>query len=86
MFCFKNKVLPKAQVKMWTLLYSMRQKSPELDIPEGAFYDQIDGYNIFIKQKNPNTGILYDMMIYDVSQGDGIANIVVADSGNLSFV
>ena len=38
-FFFQNNVLPKAQVKMWTLLFSMRQKSPELEIPEGVFYD-----------------------------------------------
>ena len=29
-FFFQNNVLPIAQTKMWTLLYSMRQKSPEL--------------------------------------------------------
>ncbi len=84
-FFFQNDVLPKAQVKMWTLLYSMRQKSPELDIPEGAFYDQIPGYNLFIKEKNRNTGMLYDMMIYDVSKGFGTANIIVSDSGKMSF-
>lgn len=28
-FFFQNNVLPIAQTKMWTLLYSMRQKSPE---------------------------------------------------------
>ena len=39
-FFFQNDVLPKAQVKMWTLVFSVRQKSPELDIPEGVFYDQ----------------------------------------------
>ena len=33
-FFFQNDVLPKSQVKMWSLLFSMRQKSPELDIPE----------------------------------------------------
>lgn len=33
-FFFQNNVLPKAQVKMWTLLFSARQKSPELEIPE----------------------------------------------------
>ena len=32
-FFFQNDVLPKAQVKMWTLVFSVRQKSPELDIP-----------------------------------------------------
>ena len=84
-FFFQNDVLPKAQVKMWTLLFSMRQKSPELDIPEGAFYDQIQGYNIYVKSKGHETGMLYDVMIYDVSKGYGYANVIVADSGKLSF-
>ena len=84
-FFFQNDVLAKANVKMWTLLFSMRQKSPELEIPEGAFYDQIKGYNLFVKSKNKDTGMLYDMMIYDVSKGYGYANVIVADSGKLSF-
>lgn len=84
-FFFQNDVLPKAQVKMWTLLFSMRQKSPELEIPEGAFYDQISGYNIYVRSKNPENGMLYNMMIYDVSKGYGYANVIVADSGKLSF-
>lgn len=33
-FFFQNNVLPVAQVKMYTLLYSMKQKSPEMEIPE----------------------------------------------------
>lgn len=84
-FFFQNDVLPKAQVKMWSLLFSMRQKSPELDIPEGAFYDQIEGYNLYVKQKDRETGMLYGMMIYDVSNGYGYANIIVSDSGKLSM-
>lgn len=84
-FFFQNDVLPKAQVKMWSLLFSMRQKSPELDIPEGAFYDQIEGYNLYVKQKDRETGMLYGMMIYDVSSGNGSANIIVSDSGKLSM-
>ena len=84
-FFFQNYVLPKSQVKMWTLLYSMRQKSPELDIPEGAFYDQITGYNLYVKQKDRETGMLHGMMIYDVSNGYGYANIIVSDSGKLSM-
>ncbi len=84
-FFFQNDVLPKAQVKMWSLLFSMRQKSPELDIPEGAFYDQIKGYNLYVKQKDRKTGMLYGMTIYDVSNGYGYANIIVADSGKMSM-
>ena len=84
-FFFQNDVLPKAQVKMWTLVFSVRQKSPELDIPEGVFYDQIDGYSVFVKQKNRENGRLYDLMIYDVSQGFNNSRIILSDSGKLSF-
>ena len=55
-FFFQNDVLPVAQTKMYTLLYSVKQKSPELEIPEGVFYDQIPGYNFFVDHKNQETG------------------------------
>ena len=82
-FFFQNDVLPQAQVKMWTLLYSMRQKSPELDIPEGVFYDQISGYNLYVEHKDRESGLMHGMMIYDYSQGFDNAMIVMADSGRL---
>ncbi len=84
-FFFQNNVLPIAQAKMWTLLYSMRQKSPEVEIPEGVFYDQIPGYNLFVQTKDRDTGILYDMMIYDMSKGFENSRIILADSGKLAF-
>lgn len=85
-FFFQNNVLPIAQTKMWTLLYSMRQKSPELEIPEGVFYDQIPGYNLFVESKNREDGTLYDIMIYDLSKGFDNANIILADSGRLAMM
>lgn len=84
-FYFQNVIAPKAQVKLWTLLISMKQKSPELDIPEGVFYDEIDGYNLYVKGKNRKTGILYNVMIYNFSEGFENARIIVADSGRLEM-
>lgn len=84
-FFFQNNVLPKSQVKMWTLLFSMRQTSPTLDIPEGAVYSQIPGYNIFVKRNDKERDMLYGMLIYDVSQGSMYPRIVAADSGRLSM-
>lgn len=83
-FFFQNDLLPKAQVKMWTLLFSARQKSPELEIPECTFYDQIPGYNLYVKSKNPDTGMLYNVMIYDLVHGDN-STILLADSARLAF-
>ena len=84
-FFFQNDVLPVAQTKMWTLLFSMRQKSPEVEIPEKAFYDQIPGLNLYVDTKNPSTGMLYDVIIYDTSRGMDNASIILADSGRINF-
>lgn len=84
-FYFSNYVLPVSQVKLWTLIFSLRQKSPELDIPEGEFYAGIQGYKIYVRHKNPRTGLLKDMMIYDYSKGFRNATVMVADSGKIFF-
>ena len=84
-FFFMNNALPKSQVKMWTLLFSMRQTSPTLDIPEGTVYSQIPGYNIYVKRKDKDRDMLYNMLIYDVSNGAMYPRIVAADSGRLSM-
>lgn len=84
-FFFQNNVLPIAQTKMWTLLYSVRQKSPEVEIPESVFYDQIPGYNLYVEHKDRETGTLHSMMIYDVSKGFENARIILADSGRMSI-
>ncbi len=84
-FLFSNYVLPISQVKLWALIFSLRQKSPELEIPQGEFYDGIDGYNIYVRHKDPSKGMLYDMMIYDYSEGFQNATVMVADSGQIYF-
>lgn len=75
--------MPVVQVKLYTLLYSIKQKSPELEIPEGVFYKEITGFNVYVKEKVPKTGLLKDVMIYDYSEGFNNARVIVADSGRL---
>ena len=43
---FQNITVPHANLQLQRLLISMKQKSPELEIPEGAFYDGIEDYNL----------------------------------------
>lgn len=83
-FYFQNVVSPYAQMKLYTILYSIKQTSPEVEIPEGVFYDQIEGYNLFVQKKDKETGMLYKVMIYDMSNGFENANILVADSGKIA--
>lgn len=82
-FYFSNYVLPVAQTKLWTLIFSLRQKSPEFDIPVGEFYDGISNVNIYVRGKDK--GLLKDLMIYDYSDGFDNATVMVADSGRVQF-
>jgi len=82
-FFFANDVLPVTQTKLWTLIFSLRQKSPEFDIPVGEFYSGINGINIYVRAKDKHT--LKDMMIYDFSSGFDNATVMVSDSGRVQF-
>ena len=83
-FYFQNVVSPYAQMKLYTLLYSIKQTSPESEIPEGIFYDRLEGYNIYVNKKNIDTGMLYDVVIYDTSGGFENTNILLADSATIT--
>ena len=79
-FYFQNKVGPEATKQLATLVWSMKQKSPELEIPEGVFYSDIPGYNLYVHHKDTRTGMLYGVMIYSNKEGYEDAEIVLADS------
>ncbi|MBQ0050002.1 MAG: LptF/LptG family permease [Bacteroidales bacterium] len=82
-YFFQNKVTPEATKQLGALVWSMKQKSPELEIPEGQFYNEIPGYNLFVEHKDTETGMLYGIMIYSTTNGYEDAQIVLADSGKL---
>ena len=80
---FQNVVAPSANMSFAQLLLSMKQKSPELEIPEGVFYDGIPGSNLYVQRKDAGTGKLYGIMIYRMTDSFDDAAIILADSGML---
>ena len=82
-FFFQNEAMPKINVKTTSLLRSIKMKSPELDIPEGSFYNEIDNYNLYVKSKNKKTGMLYGVKIYDISKGFDNMGVIVCDSAKM---
>ncbi len=82
-FYFQNVVGPNANMQFAQLLMSMKQKSPELEIPEGVFYDGIPNCNLYVQKKNVETGKLYGIMIYRMTDSFEDAAIILADSGML---
>ena len=82
-FYFQNVVVPSANMQLKQLLVSMKQKSPELEIPEGTFYDGIPNSNLYVEKKNLKTGHLYGIMIYRQTGSYEDQTIILADSGML---
>ena len=82
-FFFQNNAMPKIQPKFYSLLISIRQKSPELDVPEGVFYKEIEGYNLYVDKKNRETGMLYGVSIYDISSGFQNMAVIICDSAEM---
>jgi lipopolysaccharide export system permease protein len=80
-YYFQDKIGPQSNLHLHQLLISMKQKSPELEIPEGIFYDGIPGSNIYVQKKDLNTGMLYGIMIYRQTGSYEDQAIILADSG-----
>ena len=82
-FYFQNNIAPKAEENLLKLRLSILQYTPEADIPEGVFYNGVPGMNLYVKHKDKETGMLYDMIIYNMRDGVNNAHIILADSGRL---
>ena len=80
-YFFQDVIGPKANLSFYQLFLSMKQKSPELEIPEGVFYDGIAGSNIYVQKKDLPTGMLYGIMIYRQTGSYEDQAIILADSG-----
>ena len=82
-FYFQNYIGPNANMHIAQLLISMKQKSPELEIPEGIFYDGIPQTNLYVEKKDLKTGHLYNIMVYRMTDSYEDQAIILADSGML---
>ncbi|MCJ8163713.1 LptF/LptG family permease [Pontibacter sp. E15-1] len=82
-FFFNNNVVPKANLKAYSLLWDIRQKKPAMNFKEGAFYNGIPGYSIKVNKKLNDGQTLGDVMIYDHSKGGSNTTVILADSGEM---
>lgn len=78
-----NYLVPKVNLKTFSLLYDIRMKSPALDIKAGVFYSGIPGYSIKVNEKIGEHG-LKGIIIYSHQGGSsGNLNMTLADSGRM---
>ena len=84
-FYFSNSVLPIANLKFKSLLYDVREQKLALDIPEGVFYNNLDGFVIRIGKKEEDGKRVKNIMIYDHRDKKGNTKLTIADSGRMEM-
>lgn len=82
-FFFANNVMPYTQLQSLSLLYDVTQKKPEVNIKTGVFNNDIEGYTIRVKDRSDETGMMYDLMLYDHDPGKGNVGVTIADSAKM---
>jgi len=82
-FFFANNMVPRANLKFKSLLYSIKEQKPAMDIMPGSFYGGIEGFSIRVSEKDPETDVLYDVMIYDKSEKRGNVMVTRAEEGRM---
>jgi len=70
-FVFANNVWPIANLKFRTLLFSIAQQRPALNLEPGVFFNGIEGVSMRVADKDNNTGKLKDVLIYDHRNPNG---------------
>jgi lipopolysaccharide export system permease protein len=83
-FFLANYMVPRANLKFYTMLYDIRVAKPAFDIKEGIFYDKLPNYAIKVGKKDKDGTGIYDVIIYenDYKMQD---NIITAEKGKMSI-
>ncbi len=80
-FLFSNYVMPIANLKNGSMIYDIQKKKPALNIKEGIFYKDIEGFSMKINEKNTSNNTLKDIIIYDHTSNNGNDKVIIAESG-----
>ena len=80
-FLFSNYIMPIANLKNGSMIYDIQKKKPALNIKEGIFYKDIEGFSMKINEKNTSNNTLKDIIIYDHTSNNGNDKVIIAESG-----
>ena len=82
-FLFSDYMLPKANLKYYSLLYDARQQKSANFLPEGVFSSAFANYSIRVKRKDADGQTLHDVMIYAKNQANNNTDVLIAKEGKM---
>ena len=82
-FMFSDYMLPKANLKYYSLLYDARQQKSANFLPEGIFSSSFTGHSIRVERKDADGQTLHGIMIYSKSVSDNNTDVLLAKEGKM---
>ena len=84
-FLFSNYIMPIANLKNGSMIYDIQKKKPALNIKEGIFYKEIEGFSIKVTEKDSDGKTLKNILIYDHTSKNGNDKVIIAESGEMQL-
>ena len=72
-------------MKSASMMYDIQKKKPALNIKEGIFYNDIEGYSIKVAKKSFDGKTLEDIIIYDHTSSMENDKVIVAKKGEMNL-
>lgn len=83
MVYFNNVLLPDANHRASTLWRDIRTKRPGFSLQPGVFYSGVEHYSILVRERPRGTNALYDITVYDYTDGRRRQAVIKAARGSI---
>ena len=82
-FFISNDLIPLAYNKIYTLRDDIGKTKEEIKIPTKTFYNGIEGYILRVNDRNDETGMMHNVMVYNHTGNKGNTSLTIADSAEM---
>ncbi|MFK7900092.1 MAG: LptF/LptG family permease [Cyclobacteriaceae bacterium] len=82
-FLLSNYIIPKTNLKAYSLFYDIRHKEATFDLQEKVFSSSLPGYSIRVDKKYEDGKSLKNVIVYSHSGSQGNRDVMIADSGQM---
>ena len=84
-FFISNDLIPLAYNKIFTLRDDIGKTKEEIKIPTGTFYNGIEGYILRVEERDEDTGMMRNVMVYNHTSNKGNTSLTIADSAMMKM-
>ncbi|MBR4772318.1 MAG: methionyl-tRNA formyltransferase [Bacteroidales bacterium] len=84
-FFIANELIPVAYEHIYALRDDIGRTKDEIKIPDGVFYDGIEGYTLRTEWQDEETGMMHNLMVYDHTNNNGNTALIIAESGKIQI-